>query len=277
MLKLALVLLGIYAALCLLAYVFQDRLVYFPGPPPDRDPGLLGLDFDELRVATADGAEIRGWFVRAPDARGAVLHCHGNAGSVGDRLEAAAALVERGWSVLLFDYRGYGHSRGRPSEEGTYRDAEAAFDWLVRERGLPPAWIAAWGESLGAAVALELALRRPVGALVLESAFTSLADVGARAYPFLPVRWLARLRHDNAAKIERVGVPLLVTHSPADEIVPCDHGRALFERAREPKVWLATEGGHNGGGWLRRAEWRDAATRFLAEAIGAPGEYPAPR
>ena len=255
-----------YAALCLFVFLSQARLVYFPGPPPGIDPASVGLDFRELRFRAADGVELHGWLLQAPSARGAILFCHGNAGSIEHRLEAGSALVAMGFSVLLFDYRGYGASQGEPSEEGTYLDATAAYEQLLAQ-GFAPGAIVVHGESLGAGVALELATQREVAAVVAESAFTSVPDLGARIYPWLPVRLLARHRYENRAKVGKLGVPLLLIHSPMDEIVPFDHARTLLEAARDPKELLVTEAGHNDGGFLRRAEWRAAVQRFLERAV----------
>lgn len=256
--------LGAYAFVCLVAWLFQAKLVYFPGPPPRTTPRALGLAYEDLPVRTSDGLALSAWYLPASAPLGAVLFAHGNAGTIEDRLVAAQALLATGFSVLLFDYRGYGASEGAPGEAGTYLDAEAAFDTL-RARTGADAPIVAWGESLGGAVALELALRRPVAALVLENAFTSLPDAGARAYPWLPVRLLSRIRYDNLSKIGRLACPVLVVSSSQDEIVPFEHGRRLFEAAREPKRFLETDGAHNEGGFLRRPDWRAAVESFLRE------------
>jgi hypothetical protein len=245
-------------------YVFQARLVYFPGPAPSLTPAALGLAHRELELATADGERLHAWFLPREGASGAVLVCHGNAGSIEQRLELARAFHELGWAVLLFDYRGYGGSSGRPSEEGTVRDAEAAFAHLTVVEGLAPERIVLYGESLGVGVALELALRRPAAALIAESGFTSLPDMAAEVYPFLPARWLARIRYDNLPKIARLARPLLIVHSPEDEIVPVAHAHRLFAAAREPKRLVLTGGGHNDGGFVRRAEWRGEVGAFLA-------------
>lgn len=253
-----------YLALCLVVYLTQAKLVYFPGPPPRATPADFALEFRELELRTTDGARLHGWFLPASEARGAVLVSHGNAGSIELRIELARAFVELGWSVLLYDYRGYGKSTGRPDEQGTYRDGEAAYEHLAKVEGLASERIVLHGESLGAGIAFELARRHPCAAVIAESAFTSLPDVGTSAYPFLPVRLLARFRYDNLAKVAELGVPLLLIHSPADEIVPFEHGRRLFAAAREPKRLLLTEGGHNDGGFLRRAQWRAEVGTFLA-------------
>ncbi len=173
-----------------------------------------------------------------------MLVCHGNAGNIGHRLETGAALLATGVNVLLFDYRGYGRSQGQPSEEGTYRDAQAACEWL-RQKGLAGTNIVAFGESLGGGVAAELAAREPIGGLVLESTFTSIPDIGAELFPWLPVRWLGKIRYDTRSKLPRLYVPVLVMHSPADELVGIHHGKANFAAANEPKLFWELQGDHN--------------------------------
>ena len=257
---------GVYAALCLLVFLLQRRLVYFPGPPPGSDPGAYGLPFTDLTLTTADGVKIHGWFVPAPAARGALVFPHGNAGNIEYRLMHARAFRQMGLSVLLFDYRGYGKSEGTPSEKGTYLDAEAAYDWLLQQ-GFAPERIAVYGESLGGAVGIELARRRQVACVAVESAFTSVPDLGAQLYPWLPVRLLSRFRYDNAKKIANLGVPVLVIHSPDDEIIPYAHGEALFAAAAEPKRFLQTSRRHNDGGFLQRRDWIDAVRAFFEEAL----------
>jgi fermentation-respiration switch protein FrsA (DUF1100 family) len=267
LLKLLLLVLLVYAGVCLAVALFQGRLVWFPGPPPSSTPASQGLAFEPLTLRTEDGLALDAWFLPTERPIATVLVCHGNAGSIANRVWLARAYLAMGCSVLLFDYRGYGRSEGRPTEQGTYRDADAAWRHLVEERGVEPGRLVVHGESLGAAVALELASRRAVGALVLESAFTSLADLGARLYPLLPVRWLATIRYDNLARIGAVRAPLFVIHSPDDEIVPYADGQALFEAAPAPKEFLETSGGHNDGGFLLRAEWQDRVSQFVRRSV----------
>jgi uncharacterized protein len=260
----------LYLLLCLAVFLLQAKLIYFPGPPPTLAPSSIGLPFEDLRLTSSDGVTMHAWYVPAepPQANGgAVLFCHGNAGNIEHRLTGAQVFHEMGLAVLLFDYRGYGSSTGSPSEEGTYRDAEAAYDHLAQKGSFGRERIVVYGESLGAAVALELALRRPVAAVIAESAFTSLADIGAKAYPFLPVRLLARYRYDNLAKVPRIGVPLLAIHSPDDEIVPFAQGHRLFEAAREPKQFLRTSHGHNDGGFLLSPASIASVREFIASAL----------
>ncbi|MBL8860325.1 MAG: alpha/beta hydrolase [Planctomycetes bacterium] len=256
------VLAALYALVCLAAYLAQSKLVWFPGPPTGATPRERGLTFDEWKLATPDGAVVHAWRLRATDAVGAVILCHGNAGNIESRLEKAAVLMQAGFDVVLFDYRGYGSSTGSISEEGTYVDAETVWTELTRS-GVAPEQIALFGESLGGAVAIELAQRRRVGAVVVEDTFTSLADMASTVYPWLPARLILRIRYDSRAKVRTLDAPLLVIHSPQDELVPFAQGRALFEAAREPKQFLATAGGHNGPGFVARADWTATVHEFL--------------
>jgi fermentation-respiration switch protein FrsA (DUF1100 family) len=262
LLRISLFLLVPYLLLCLAMYLLQDRLVFFPSGPPHVTPTSFGVSFQDLEITAAGGVRLQAWYMPTEDPLGEVLVCHGNAGSIADRIDLAQAFHQLGWSVLLFDYRGYGNSTGSPDEEGTYADAEAAFDALAELNGSPDS-IVVYGESLGAAVAIELARRRTLAAVIVESAFTSLPDVGAEAYPFLPVRMLARYRYDSRSKVRSLDAPLLLIHSPADETVPVAHAHSLLEAAGESCKLLLTAGGHNDRGWRSRPEWRTKVEDFL--------------
>lgn len=260
---------ALYALVVFVAWFFQDRLVWYPGPPPTLTPAAISAPFEDLQIATRDGATVHAWHVRAEHPRGAVLICHGNAGNIEGRLPLAQAFRLLGYDVLLFDYRQYGGSRGTLSEEGTYLDAEAALDHLAA-RGFEPRRTAIYGESMGGAVAVELARRRPAAALIVEDTFTALPDVGAEVYPWLPVRWITRTRYDSLAKVAALRVPFLVIHSPEDQLVPFRHGQRLFDAHPGPKSFLETSGGHNGGGFLQRAEWVERVADFLRKHVSAP-------
>ncbi|MEM9138749.1 MAG: alpha/beta fold hydrolase [Pseudomonadota bacterium] len=256
------VLLGIgliYAALCALAWGFQERLVWFPGPPPAGDPPRA----ENVALTTSDGVALHGWFWPGTSGR-AVLVSHGNGGTVADVVVLADAFGGMGHAVLLYDYRGYGRSEGSVSEEGTYRDAEAAFDWL-QAKGFPPSAITAYGHSLGGAVTIALATRRPVQALIVENTFSSLADIGSHAYPLLPVRWLSRIHYDSVARAPAITAPVLVLHSLEDELIPIAMGRKLFDAFAGPKLFQETAGGHNDGGFLLNGQTRAAVTAFIGD------------
>jgi fermentation-respiration switch protein FrsA (DUF1100 family) len=258
-----------YAALLVLVFVFQSRLVYFPqvGRAMAGTPLDYGLEFETHEIETEDGERLYAWWVPARDARGTILVLHGNAGNISHRVDHLRILHRLGYASLIVDYRGYGRSTGSPSEAGTYRDAEAAWRWLV-SRGVAPKDIAILGESLGGAVAAWLAARVAPRALVLVSSFTSAPDLGAQVYPFLPVRLLSRFSYDTIGALRRVRAPVLVVHSPDDDVIPYSHGRALFAAANEPKQFLQIRGVHNDGFLFTREEWAGELRAFLERAKG---------
>jgi uncharacterized protein len=275
-----LVVVAVLAATVGLLWVFQRRLLYFPTQtvPPAASvlPGAEEVTFD-----TADGLRLRGWFVPArpggPSAGAgaprpggpAVLVCNGNGGNRSMRAPLAAALARMGLHVLVFDYRGYGGSPGRPSEEGLAADARAALRHLAGRPEVDPGRVVYFGESLGAAVALRLATERPPAALVLRSPFASLAEVGQVHYPWLPVSWLLRDRFDAAALVGRLDAPLLVVAGGGDRIVPVGHSRRLFAAAPPPKRLVVLDGAdHNDPDLLAGPRLLDELAAFLA---GVPG------
>lgn len=238
----------LYGALLLLLFLRQDGLVYYPELPGreyEATPAQAGLPYEAVTLTASDGIRLAAWRLPAENARGVLLYLHGNAGNISHRIEPMRLFRDMGLAVFIFDYRGYGQSEGKPSEEGTYRDAEAAWQYLVQQRGIDPRRIVMFGESLGAAVAAELAARHPPAALVLASGFTSVPDLAADLYPWFPVRWLARHRYDTRSYLRNVRAPVLVMHSREDEIIPYSHGRALYEAANEPRQFLELRGGHN--------------------------------
>ncbi len=251
-------------------WLFQERLVYFPSREQAGAPGDLGLGFRDVRFPAADGVMLHGWYVPAERARGTALFFHGNAGNITHRLETVRLAHGLGRNLFLIDYRGYGQSQGRPTEAGTYADAQGAWDWLRRETGEASGRLVVWGRSLGGAVAAHLAaaLDPPPAALILESTFTSLPDMGAVAYPFLPVRLIARMRYLVAADLARVRCPVLVAHSPDDEIVPFSFGERLYAAAPEPKRFLRLRGDHNNGWLATGREYVAAVDGFLKDALG---------
>jgi len=176
-----------------------------------------------------------------------------------------------GYSSLIVDYRGYGQSTGSPSEEGTYRDAEAAWDWLTSRQGLAPGDIVLLGESLGGAVAAWLAARVSPRALVIASTFTSVPELGAQVYPFLPVRLISRFSYGTREAVKAIKAPILIAHSREDDIIPFAHGKALYEAAHEPKLFLEMRGGHNDGFLFMRDEWVAQLAAFLESTrVGTP-------
>ncbi len=207
----------------------QRRLIYFPSPGPVPPASMVSRGAQDVELRTDDGLKLGAWFF--PAGPSAVLMCNGNGGDRTLRAPLAAALVRHGLSVLLFDYRGYGGNPGQPSEDGLAADARAARSWLAGRKGR----IAYLGESLGAAVALGLAIEHPPSALILRSPFTSLADVGRVHYPWLPVAQLLTDRYPSIDRIGKLSAPLLVIAGERDTIVPAELSRRLYDAAPEPK------------------------------------------
>jgi fermentation-respiration switch protein FrsA (DUF1100 family) len=223
-----------------------NAMLYFPSREIVETPDQAGLESRELALSTGDGERLHGWWIGSRvDALGHLLLCHGNAGNIGDRVLHAALLTTVGFDVLLFDYRGYGRSGGRPSEEGTYRDARAALACLLEQAGVDPARVFYLGESLGGAVALDLALDHPPAGLVLLSAFTGVRELGPVHYPFVPTALIPDA-YPTLRRIDDLRAPLLVLHGERDENLPLSHGRALFDAARPPRDIHVFPGlGHN--------------------------------
>jgi fermentation-respiration switch protein FrsA (DUF1100 family) len=258
---------GAVALLCvglvLLLFLFQARLVFFPTRAYQSTPAVAGLDFDQVFFETEDGLTLSGWFVPADQAENVVLFFHGNAGNISHRIESIAQFHRLGSSVFIIDYRGYGQSEGSPSEEGIYRDAAAAWRYLVEEQLIAPERIVIFGRSLGGGAATWLAANQSPQALILESTFTSIPDIGAQRFPFLPVRQLSRIRFNSLARLPSITVPVLIIHSPDDRVIPYDHGQQLFQAANEPKRFLQIRGDHNEGHIITGAPYEAGLAGFL--------------
>src|SRR5580765_4942286 len=227
---------------------FEHNQVYHPDRMMTSTGAELGRPFQDVFFQTTDGVELNGWFFPAatnsPRALMAVLLCHGNAGNISHRLEMCQVLLATGVNVFVFDYRGYGRSHGRPSEEGTYRDALAAHQWLQR-KGFAPTNIIAYGESLGGGVAGELAMRETLGGLILQSTFCSVPDIGAELFPWLPVRLMSTIKYETCKKLPRLRIPVLVMHSRVDGLIGFHHAQKNFALANEPKLFWEISGNHD--------------------------------
>jgi uncharacterized protein len=259
-----------YLAVALMLFFLQSRMVYFPTRAIEATPADVGLAYQDAWMTTDDGVRLHGWWVPHEEARGAVLFLHGNAGNISHRLGTLQTLHRLGLSTLIPDYRGYGRSEGRPSETGTYRDAAAAWGYLTDTLEVPPDRIVLFGRSLGGAVAAERAEHGGAAGLILESTFTSVPDLGAEIYPWLPVRLLARIRYPTLARMPSLTLPVLVVHSREDEIIPYAHGRRLWEAAPGPKWFLDIEGGHNDGHLRSEVRYEAGLAQFLDRVLPPP-------
>ncbi len=259
-----------YVTFAFVMFLLQSRLIYYPNMPSravTATPDQAGMIYQSVKFAAEDGVQLDGWFLPVEQPRGVLLFFHGNAGNISHRFESLQIFHDLGLSSFIFDYRGYGRSEGKPSEQGTYRDAEAAWRYLTDERSIPKQSIVFFGRSLGASIAAHLAMKQPPRVLILESAFTSAPDVGARTYPFLPVRWLSRFQYNTKEYLKSVPAPVLIVHSRQDEIIRFEHGRTLFASANEPKRFLEIRGGHNDGFLVSGETYINGIDTFLKDHL----------
>jgi hypothetical protein len=260
-----------YLAVLALLRLFEGRLIYFPGQQRSLLPPSAALDLPVERVEIPNEGDVRlvSWVIPAPGGPGGhwLLICHGNAGNLSefDRPVHYAGLRGLGLSLLAFDYRGYGESNGTPSEQGVYRDAEAAYRFLRESRGVPADRIILFGHSLGSAVAIDLASRVPAAGLIVEGAFTSVVDLGQELYPYIPVRWIAGSRFGSIEKVARIRVPKLFLHAESDEVIPLAHGRRLYDASPEPKVFVQLQGGHGDAFDVDSARYFGSIAEFMAQ------------
>jgi fermentation-respiration switch protein FrsA (DUF1100 family) len=268
----AVVIVVLYAAACAYMWATQLDHVFEPELLLQTTPDRLGMKFEELRIPVGSGAdqgELQAWWIPAgqPNAP-ALLYLHGNYRNIGNNLEHTLRLHNLGINVLLSDYRGFGKSSGgRPNEVKVYEDAEAAWQYLLKVRGVKPQQAFIYGHSLGGAVAIDLAVHHPEAAgLITESTFTSVAEMGKLAYPFLPVDWLLDQRFEALKKIHELKIPVLLIHGTWDKRVPVQMAQQLYAAAPQPKTLTLIEGGeHNNSGAVGWTEYRDAVTAFVKQ------------
>ena len=259
----------LFLGLMLLLFVFQEKMVFFPGKRIGDTPEDVGLHYEDVYLVTNDNIKIHGWYIPHPDAKATLLFFHGNAGNISHRIESISIFYDIGLSVFIIDYRGYGKSDGRPSEHGTYRDAMAAWDHLVHERHLRPDEIIIFGRSLGGAVAASLAAKVTPAAVILEATFTSIKELGQYHYPYLPVSWISRIHYPADRHVASFNCPVLIIHSHQDEVVPVRFGQRLFNHAREPKMFLSISGDHNSGFLLSKDVYVKGIKQFFQSYMNA--------
>ena len=251
---------------------WQERSgLFFPARDLYTSPAAEGLAFEDAHFDSA-GNELHGWYIPASGNQ-VVLWMHGNAGNIADRLDQAVEMKRvLGVSSFMFDYRGYGKSEGRPSEKGLYQDAEAAFKWLTETRGINPGNIILYGHSLGSAVSVDLALEKGMnaGGMVLESPFTSAADVARGIYFGLPVGLVMSVKLDNIGRIGEVKMPLLIIHGVSDTVIPFKMGKELFDAAPEPKTFLPVAGGDHSDCYYVAPEEYWGAWKDLLDQVQSP-------
>ncbi len=260
-----------------LVRVFENRIVYHPVryPGGDWDTAPRAYSREEVEFEAEDGVRLHGWYAAANENPSGVvvLFFHGNAGNITHRHDNIELLAEAGADVFIVSYRGYGRSEGRPSEEGLYRDAEAAYRELTERRGIPPERIVVFGRSLGSAVAADLSARREVAGVILEAPFASAADMAREMLPILPVQRVIRSRFESIRKLDRIEAPLLIIHGENDTVVPFEHGERLYETASEPKEFYPIPGaGHNDTYQVAGEEYFARLRSFWERALSTNSE-----
>lgn len=235
----------VYILLLAVLYLFQGQILFLPEREFYRTPSSMGLEAEEVWVEAADGVKVHGWYFEHPGSEQIVILSHGNAGNISGRLEIAEMFLNLGVSFLMYDYRGYGKSEGRPTEKGLYRDISAVIDFSQKEKNFKPENIILYGRSLGGAVAAYGAKTHKVGGLVLDSVFTDVPSMAKTYYPIVP-EFMIRYRFSAINFLNDIeGIPVMILHSRDDEIVPYSHGENLYEAANDPKQFVELRGGHN--------------------------------
>ncbi len=265
----------IYAILNAYVYFMQPGMIFFPdiaGRELVTSPQNIGLDYTDVELVTDDGTQIHGWFIpynKVSDTakQATLLFLHGNAGNISHRLDSIKLFNNLGLNILIIDYRGYGQSTGKPTEAGTYQDAETAWRYLTETRGIEEGKIIIFGRSLGGSVAAWLASQHTPAALILESSFSSVPSMGQRIYPFLPVRLLSRFQYNTKEYVKAIHCPVLVAHSRDDDIIPYEEGRDIFNATHEPKQFLEMRGGHNNGFIVSGSNYADSLRLFINTRI----------
>lgn len=261
----------LFALVVLNGWMFlqQPGMIFFPARGLQATPADWAMSYEDVSLKSADGIELHGWYIPAPRAERVVLFLHGNAGNISHRGESIAIFRRLGLDVFIFDYRGYGRSDGEPGEAGLYQDAAAAWRYLVETRGVSPGNIVVFGRSLGGAVAAQLASRvqpQP-GGLILESTLSSARDFAKAAFPLLSRVLVVRYQFDSVARLAQVRCPVLVLHSPTDEIMPYRLGEKLYQSAHEPKRFVALRGDHNSGFMQSQPQYEQALGEFIASLV----------
>ena len=250
---------------------------FHPAREVDKTPAEVNLPYEDVRITTADGERIAGWFIPASASgtdgvssrQRVLLFFHGNAGNISHRLSSLLIFHELGLAQLIIDYRGFGESSGSPSVNGTKLDARAAWEWLLREKGYSPEQVIIFGRSLGGGVAASLAAETEPAGLIMESTFISLKEVAKHMFPMMPVGLLLPQDYDTVANLEKMHIPVLFIHSPDDEVVPFAQGKALYDNYKGPGRFLQITGAHNNGFWESYPQYTQGLSDLLRSIAGS--------
>lgn len=258
---------GIYFAFLSLLYFRQSKHMYKPTHEIETTPDRLGYEYDSIMFKTSDNMSLNGWYIPNHTSKRVVLFFHGNTGNISHCMESIEIFHRIGLSTFIFDYRGYGNSIGKTTEQGTYADAEAAWRYLVDVRGISPHHIIVLGRSLGGAIASWLVSQYTPRAFIIESTFTTAADIAAEHFPHVPARLLTRFHYNVLDNIKNITCPILIVYSRDDKITPIHHGIKLFDAANEPRQFLEIEGDHYDGFLKTGQRYVDALDSFIHKYV----------
>ena len=250
--------------------IIENQLIYFPPRYPEGFPAPQTYqgEVEEVWLLTEDGVKINAFYRSNPPSKQVLLWFHGNAENIGYGLEHLRALAKIGVNILAVDYRGYGKSEGKPDEAGVYHDADAAYDYLIKQRHFRPEDIIIYGHSLGGAVAIDLASRRPCGGLIIQSSFINARAMARRMFAIPLIEYVVKSRFDSLQKIREVHAPILIVHGTRDDLVPFRMGQQLFAAAPEPKRFYPIEGaGHNDLMEIGAVSYLACLQRFVANSV----------
>jgi len=255
-------------ALNVFMYLQQSQMIFYPMRDMRQTPADWGLEYEDVTFQTSDGVLLNGWYIPHHSSKQVLLFFHGNAGNISHRRDSVEIFHRLGLNIFIVDYRGYGKSQGKPGEQGLYLDAGAAWHYLSKERGYSADNILIFGRSLGGAVAADLATRVPARGLLLESTFSSAKDFARSVFPLLSHLLLMRYDFNSAMKVSKVDYPVLVLHSPDDEIMPFLLGKKVYQSANQPKRFVEMKGDHNYGFVLSQPGYERAIGEWLDEIEG---------
>ncbi len=246
-------------------YIQQPSITFFPHKTIEQTPQEWGLEYENVFLKTADEVRLHAWYIPHEGSNKTLLFFHGNAGNISHRRSSIEIFNRLGLNIFIIDYRGFGKSAGRPSEQGLYKDATAAWLYLTNERNINPDEIIIFGRSLGGVVATELASRTQPKALIVESTFSSARDIADAMFTVVSRIIILRYEFNVLENIKQVTSPVLVLHSPDDEIVPFKLGKKVFNAANEPKNFVEMKGGHNTGLLMSQPEYETELAKFIAD------------
>lgn len=244
-------------------YLRQPKMIFFPISEHAQTPNDWGMEYEDVFLNADNKVRLHGWYIPRQGARKVVLFFHGNAGNISHRGESVEVFHRLGLNVFIIDYRGYGKSTGKPSEKGMYADARTAWHYLNQERAIDEKDIIVFGRSLGGVIASQLATEVHPGKLIIESAFSSSRDMARAIFPFISNVILMRYCFNTAENMKQIQSPVLVAHSPDDDIIPFSHGEKIFQAANDPKTFLKMRGDHNNGFLASQPEYEQGLKAFI--------------